>query len=512
MIEAPPAPDEELRITALRDLHVLDTPHEERFDRITRLAQHLFEVPIAVISLIDVNRQWFKSCQGLDASETPRGVSFCAHAILSRDVFVIENALDDVRFADNPFVVGGPQIRFYAGAPLMMPDGHTVGTLCIISPVARKFDQRGRQLLAELADIIIAELDDVHTAARERDLRDFIESAGALIQGIDETGRVQMVNRAWSAALGYDGNEVLGKNFADFLDPTERERSQSAHAEAIATGAAVPLETVFVTKDGQRVQWSGTLNALRQHHGHALIRGVFQDVTAQRKLESLRSEVVHHVSHELKTPITSAVFALEMLSEMTDGWSEEQKQTLEVARESVQHASSMAADLMDVGRSESGKLKLEKKQGDLGAVLSLMHAAMTPLAQKAGLTLHTEEPQPAVTALFDPVRLKQILGNLIGNAIKFTPKGGCINVSTRPGPEGFIEVRVQDSGVGIAPKDLERIFDRLYQTSNKAMKGEVGLGLGLYICRELITAHRGGLGVESEAGKGTTFYFTLPLA
>lgn len=110
--------DEANRLATLRGLNILDTPPEERFDRLTRLAQQLINVPIAVVSLVDSNRQWFKSCQGLDASETPRNISFCGHAILDNELFVIPDALLDTRFSDNPLVTGAPNIRFYAGQPL----------------------------------------------------------------------------------------------------------------------------------------------------------------------------------------------------------------------------------------------------------------------------------------------------------------------------------------------------------------------------------------------------------
>lgn len=129
----PPFPDNEAeRLRALKALEILDTPAEERFDRLTRLAQHIMGVPVTLVSLIDAERQWFKSCQGLNVSETPRDISFCGHAILEPEVLVVANALEDPRFADNPLVQDAPNIRFYAGVPLMLSSGLRVGTLCAI--------------------------------------------------------------------------------------------------------------------------------------------------------------------------------------------------------------------------------------------------------------------------------------------------------------------------------------------------------------------------------------------
>ncbi|HKY75761.1 MAG TPA: GAF domain-containing sensor histidine kinase [Acidimicrobiia bacterium] len=138
-------PDEPNRLATLRRLALLDTPPEERFDRIARVAAALFDAPIALVTLVDANRQWFKSCFGLPVRETDRGVSFCAHAILGSDVFVIPDARADDRFADNPLVTAEPHIRFYAGHPLRAADGTAVGTLCVI-------DRRPRTVTADQLD------------------------------------------------------------------------------------------------------------------------------------------------------------------------------------------------------------------------------------------------------------------------------------------------------------------------------------------------------------------------
>jgi diguanylate cyclase (GGDEF)-like protein len=145
-----PGSDRE-RVDALRRLKVLDTPAEERFDRLTRLAKKLFDVPIALVSLVDENRQWFKSKDGLDAPETPRDISFCGHAIYEDDLLVINDARLDERFCDNPLVVGGPNIRFYAGYPLRDQDGHALGTLCLIDRQPRTLDEFDLESLQDLA-------------------------------------------------------------------------------------------------------------------------------------------------------------------------------------------------------------------------------------------------------------------------------------------------------------------------------------------------------------------------
>lgn len=177
MLPAPIPRNEAERIASLRKMLLLSSPDEEAFDRVTRMAQRVFHVPIALVSLIDSNRQWFKSCIGLPVRETGRDISFCGHAILQDEVFVIENALEDPRFADNPLVTNDPHVIFYAGRPLRNAENFMVGTLCIIDHVPRIFsaeDRRslddlgywieqvfyGRQL-SETQKIVLQELDEV---------------------------------------------------------------------------------------------------------------------------------------------------------------------------------------------------------------------------------------------------------------------------------------------------------------------------------------------------------------
>ena len=150
--------DEAERLATLRSLNILDTPPEERFDRLTRLAKRMFDVPIALVSLVDEDRQWFKSCTGLEATETSREISFCGHAILDDRVFMIPDALEDERFFDNPLVTEEPFIRFYGGCPLRFPNGHRLGTLCLIDTRPREFDEEDLQSLRDLAELAEREL------------------------------------------------------------------------------------------------------------------------------------------------------------------------------------------------------------------------------------------------------------------------------------------------------------------------------------------------------------------
>lgn len=184
MIPPPTPEDEARRLAALRALRILDTPAEERFDRITRTARRLFGVPIALISLVDGDRQWFKSCQGLGVNETDRSISFCGHAILQDVPLVVADATADPRFHDNPLVTRDPNIRFYAGCPLRSPDGAKLGTLCLIGREPRTLSEDEVVALKDLAAWAESELSQVRLG----------ETQLALIQERDDLKRRAMVD------------------------------------------------------------------------------------------------------------------------------------------------------------------------------------------------------------------------------------------------------------------------------------------------------------------------------
>lgn len=158
MIPAPIPPNDAERLQALRALLILDTPPEERFDRLAAFAAQEFDVPVSLVSLVDETRQWFKARIGLASCETSREVSFCAYTILSAEPLVIEDTLKDERFADNPLVTGAPFLRFYAGAPLILPSGECVGSFCVCDTQPRTLDTIELSILSSLRDLAVAEL------------------------------------------------------------------------------------------------------------------------------------------------------------------------------------------------------------------------------------------------------------------------------------------------------------------------------------------------------------------
>jgi len=226
----PPVPlDETARLISLHSLRILDTPSEDRFDRITRMAQRVFGVKTCLISLVDSDRQWFKSRQGLDACETSREISFCGHAILSEEVFVVRDASQDDRFNDNPLVTGDPDIRFYAGCPIHGPDGYRIGTLCLIDPGPREFSDSDTETLKDFAAMVDDEINvasqvTVDELTKVANRRGFHLVAGHMLSLCRRTGTAADLAffdldgfKAVNDELGHAAGDEILKYFAGLL-------------------------------------------------------------------------------------------------------------------------------------------------------------------------------------------------------------------------------------------------------------------------------------------------------
>ncbi|MFY0574827.1 GAF domain-containing protein [Cystobacter fuscus] len=311
--------DEPRRLQALLRLGLLDTPAEERFDRIVRMAARMFQVPISLVSLLDESRQWFKARVGLDTPSTARGISFCGHAILTPYTFVVRDALEDPRFADNPLVTGTPHVRFYAGHPIHASDGSPVGTLCLLDRRARDFTEAERQQLEDMASWVELELNalsmkEARTALAQQE-RFFELSVDMLcIAGLDGTFR--QLGQAWTRTLGYSEQALLARPLLELVHEEER----AATAEWLARGARASHSPASSTAAGARtaphwLQWNATVNV-----EEGIFYGVARNVTEQKRLEAeqrqvelMKSEFVSTVSHELRTPLTSIRGSLGLL-------------------------------------------------------------------------------------------------------------------------------------------------------------------------------------------------------
>ena len=281
---------ESARLAALERYNILDTAPEKAFERITTLSANIFSVPIVLVTLIDKNRAWFKSCYGLDTREADRKVAFCTYTIQTNEVMVVLNALNDPRFAENPLVSGDLHIRFYAGAPLKTSDGYNLGSLCLLDTRPHvSFDKAKQGMLADLAAIVVDELELRNAGkavqASETKLRTVIETIADAIYIKDLKGRYTLINHAGAAGLGHHVDEVLGKRDHEVVGEVEAAQIVPIDEHLMMTGQPINYERSTDMASGTKT-YATSKYPYYAHDGtlQGLI-GVSRDVTARRRAE-----------------------------------------------------------------------------------------------------------------------------------------------------------------------------------------------------------------------------------
>ncbi|GAA4098063.1 PAS domain S-box protein [Mucilaginibacter panaciglaebae] len=274
------------RLEALSSYNVLDTLPEKEYDAITRLASYICQVPVALISLIDSERQWFKSKVGLDIDQTSRVDAFCNYTILNDDLLEVNNAAEDDVFKDNPFVKGEAHIRFYAGAPLIDPEGNRLGSLCVVDTVPRKLTEEQRDALRTLADEVMSHL---VLRKQKRELQKSLEAHKQFFNLFDsspdihfiaaEDSSIELINKAVADILGYVPEQCIGKSLWSFVAGEGRDQFVGLIEKAKASGQAFDVETRTLNLDGCE-KWIGWCGIYKSGKWYASGR----DITYQKKI------------------------------------------------------------------------------------------------------------------------------------------------------------------------------------------------------------------------------------
>ncbi|MEH6491832.1 sensor histidine kinase [Halopseudomonas sp.] len=519
---------EQKRLAALAQYQIMDSASEQAFDDITALASQWLEMPIALISLVDDQRQWFKSRVGLEALETSRDLAFCAHAIAQGSFMEVPDACLDPRFSNNPLVTEAPFIRFYAGMPISTPQGYLLGTLCVIDNVPRQLDEVQRDTLQRLTRMVEYQLQLrlalLRGAEREAALQDERALAEGLLDNIhagvvvcNRAGELTIFNntaRAWHGldvlkippeqwALYYDlyradGITALPQNEIPLLRAWQGEHVENAEICLQAQGQA---PRILLCNGGPLERQTRQSSAIVVMH----------DITELRQATQLKSQFLATVSHELRTPLTSLSGAISLLRGGTCGELPATAQRLlQIAHDNGLRLNELINDLLDLEKLEAGKLPLLCCNQPIRPLLEQALEANRLYAQRYKVSLRLQEPCANPDVYVDPRRLSQVLGNYLSNAAKFSHEQGEVTIVCEQRADQ-VEVRVIDQGIGIDDAQIGALFQKFSQLDVGDTRKRGGTGLGLAICKELIERMQGEVGVSSTLGQGATFWFRLPL-
>lgn len=425
----------------------------------------------------------------------------------------------------------------------LSPIRDSQGTIIGIAKIARDITERkaAEAVLAasELRFRAATEQEErTRTAVlAERRFRELIEHAPDAILQVDTAGRIVLANNTAESMFGYTAAELLASN-VDLLVPEVHRAAHAQHRQAfVAAGITRPmgqgLNLHARRKDGTEFPVEISLSPVKTEQG-VYVTAVVRDVTERKRIEAqvrllengylqelearkqeadrlnrLKSEFLASVSHELRTPLHTIIGFSELLAEESSGpLNGEQKRFIAHIHRDSEHLLELINDVLDISRIEAGGLNLHTEVLELGELISEVVKATRPLAEAKGVSLLAES-HVAVQVSADPLRLRQVLYNLLTNAVKFTPLGGTISVDTAFLDGQTVQVTVSDTGIGIAPEQQTQIFDRFYQVGVTTQGVREGTGLGLAICKQLVEMHGGRIWVKSELGKGSRFHFTL---
>lgn len=416
-MSSPQRIDDPDRLAALHHLHLLDSKPEENFDRVSRIAAKLMNAPVAVLSLIDEHRQYFKSAVGLtgplsEKRETPLDRSFCKYVVTTGNPLVVDNATEHPVVCENPSTLDG-SVGAYLGCPIRDTNGFILGSFCVMDTKPRTWSQSDIKLLEDLSSLVMTEIE-----LRQRNM---------ILQKSDEHSRKL----------------------------------------TIEANAAIRAKAAFLA----------------------------------------------NMSHEIRTPMNAVIGMTELLYESP--LSSQQKEYVETIRNSGESLLSLINDILDFSKIESGHLEFEHIPFCLRSCLKSAIDINMQAAYKKDLRMRLIVGEEVPTHIVgDHIRLRQILINLIANAVKFTSEGEVVitaHLSDLRNPTSDLLVSVKDTGIGIPAERINRLFQAFTQVDASVNRKYGGTGLGLAICHRLITLMNGTIWVESEVGHGSNFQFRMPL-
>lgn len=465
-MKQPPIPaSESERLQALQQYQILDTASEQAFDDLTSLAAYICGTPIALISLVDANRQWFKSKVGLEASETPRDLAFCAHTICTPDkVLIVPNALEDERFVANPLVTSEPNIRFYMGAPLVTPDDFALGTLCAIDVVPRVMTEEQIIALQALSRQVISQLKlrinlinlTNNIIAREEIEKNLRNTNGQLNQTLNKLcqTQAQLIQSEKMSSLG----QLVASVAHEINNPVNFIEANLSHIKSYVKDLVDVL-------------------ALYQYH--------YPDANSEIQ-KQIKTIDLQYLTEDLPKILSS----------------------MEMGTERIQKIVSSLRNFSRLDEAEKKSVNIH--EGIDNTLLILQHRLKATKKRPEIQIIRDYSNIP----LFEcyPAQLNQVFMNILSNAIDAIefcskPEAGKICIKTQVNQKKSLVVRISDNGTGIKDDILKSIFDPFFTTKPVGK----GTGLGLSISYQIVVQKHGGtLKYRTTLGQGTEFWIEIP--
>jgi len=355
----------------------------------------------------------------------------------------------------------------------------------------------------------LAQIDKVyhqmHTALEilRKHERDMLENAAESICSLDAGLSLTSVNRATEKMWGYDGDELLARRVIDLIAENDREKFARQLSDSVGSETETRTEAKIRRKNGETADTSWSISWSREESS---LYCVVQDITQRKELEQLKQDFFAMVNHDLRTPLTSVQMVLDWVEiEMGDELPDNLLKAVKRAKGSSQEMLTLANSLLEMEKLDSGTLLLDIAATDMAELLRTSMSQVEALAIPKKIELKAELAE--VTAEVDKSRMLQVVTNILTNAVKFSPLESAVTILLEDLGD-TCKITIKDKGVGIAADDLKYVFDRFRQAGGSEGKKQ-GFGLGLSICKSIVEAHGGEIGVESEEGKGSTFWFIL---
>jgi PAS domain S-box-containing protein len=465
--------------------------------------------------------------RGLRSPEFLTGIApiDTARRNVSRIVFETKELYVCIDIRKNPIYKNRSMERegvISAAAAPVMSKNRVLGIMVVGSRRLHRFRKREINLLKAFGAQLGAALENAelyHEVNKSKAyIENLVENAADVIVCTDLEDRILTWNRGAEITLGYSKDEVVGKHLSILLPPERFHELAEIRAKVEISGVLRDIEVQSKRKDGRRIYLSLSVSPIKDVEGSIVgFLRVAKDITEKKQyerrlkeLDKMKSDFVSNVSHELRTPLTAIKGSVDnMLDGITGDLNEKQSRYLTRIKSNSDRLTRLINDLLDLSRIEAG-INLKPKNLPLATVAREVVETLRPVAAEKLITIEVASPDNSLTAWADPDRISQVLMNLLGNAIKFTPTHGTVTLSLEKNGNEWVKVSVADSGPGIPSEEANRIFDKFYQISHPERRKAMGTGLGLPIAKALVEMHGGKIWVESESGRGSTFSFTLP--